>query len=294
MKTASKALFLSAVQDASYKSRAEFSDIVGSAAVALVSNHPRPVWRSIMREVVANSFQELDLMNSMFCPKLEEVVEGAEYPAGSHLDGVLFVEKATVKTYGKILPIAREAVINDRTLRFLADMPGAVIAAAYRREGDAVYAALANNANLADGSPWFNASNSVSTASIPTAIEAGLEALRGQAYPDGQAAYLEPYAFVLPVSWNISASDSPLEFSNKPPIIIHSSAVSDGYIFADPQYSPTLALVTLRSGSDPEIMSSTTGPRHLGDLHAVMKVRHEFAVVPLSRTGVVKMSTAQA
>lgn len=286
-----RSIFLSKINGAADRPRAEFAGIVSDAATVLSSNHPRPVWRAILREVLATDFNGTDVLSSMFSPGLEAISEGGKYRAAEVSNGLLFVERAKIKKYGRILPISREFAINDRSLGFLADMSGSLIAAAYRREGDEVFGSLVANANLADGSPWFNDSNSVSAASVPTAIADGISALRSQAYPDGQTGYLDPFAIVLPAAWNLSAADMPAEFLAKPPLIIHSATISDAYVIADPDFNPTVALLTMSPGAIPEVSSSTNaGHSFQVDTYATMKIRHDFAVVPLSRTGIIRTS----
>jgi hypothetical protein len=294
MQTA-RSIFLSQINGAADRPRAEFAGIVSDAAAVLTSNHPRPVWRAIMREVLAPDYSAVDVLSAMFAPAIEWILEGGEYRAAEVSNGLPFVERAKIEKYGRILPISRELAINDRSLGFLADMTGSLIASAYRHEGDAVFGALTANANLADGSAWFGASNSVSAASVPTAIADGISALRSQAYPDGQTGYLEPFAIVLPAAWSLAAADIPAEFLAKPPLIIHSAAVSDAYVIADPAFNPTVALLTMSPGAIPEVSSSTNaGHSFLVDAYATMKIRHDYAVVPLSRTGIIRASVTEA
>ncbi|MFM2007629.1 MAG: hypothetical protein RLZZ09_3284 [Pseudomonadota bacterium] len=294
MSLIARSRFVSSVEGASQKPRAEFIDIVSGAATALVSNHPRPVWRDLLREVVAPDFKSFDILNAIFCPRLEEIAEHQEYSTANLSSALLFAQSAIVKKYGVVMPIDRVTVINDRSLGFLADMVNAMVAAAYRREGDAVFAALNDNANLSDGSPWFTAENSVLTPSVAAAILSGMEALRSQAYPDGQLAHLEPFALVVPAGWYVTMDELNADFLGRPPLIIRSAALTDGFVFADPQFAPTMALMSLVPGATPEVTSTQQGKHDYRDLHAIMKVRHEFAIAPLSRTGVVRMSVESA
>ena len=295
MNTTSRTLFELAVAGASARPVAELAGIATDAAQALVVQHPKPTWRAILRIVAAENYRIQTILNAMFSPSLEPVFEGAEYPMGDPYGGLLFAAEVAVQKYGRALPITREQVINDRSLGFLADMTNAMTAAAYRREGDAVFAALTANANLADGSPWFGADNSVSASSVPTAVMAGMDALRSQAYPDGQLAHLDPYALVIPASWHIEMTELDAEFLARPPLIIRSAALTDGFVFADPAFAPVLALATLKPGGAPDITVSGKAGNAFGkELHSVMKCRHEFGLTPLARVGIVKMTSSGA
>ncbi|MDN5871455.1 MAG: HK97 family phage prohead protease [Nitrococcus sp.] len=88
-------------------------------------------------------------------PGLEKVVEGAEYQYGSLSDAKEAIQLAT---YGKILSITRQALIND-DLGELVRLPLALGQAAARKESDIVYALLTANANMRDANPLFDATN---------------------------------------------------------------------------------------------------------------------------------------
>lgn len=295
MNATARALFECAIAGASVKPVAEFAGITTDAAKALVVQHPKPTWRAILRQVNAENYRVQTLLNAMFAPALLPVGEGGEYPLGDPHAGLLFAAEVAVQKYGRALPITRESVINDRSLGFLADTINSMTAAAYRREADAVFAALADNADLADGNPWFTGDNAVSEASVPTAVMAGMDALRSQTYPDGQRAHLEPYALVIPASWHIEMTQLDAEFLARPPLILRSAALTDGYVIADPTFAPALALVTLNPGGAPDFTVSGKAGNAFGrELHSVVKVRHEFAVCPLARVGIVRMTATGA
>ena len=295
MNDTSRTLFELAVAGASVRPVAELAGIATDAAQALVVQHPKPTWRAILRTVSAENYRVQTILNAMFAPSLERVYEGAEYPMGDPHGGLLFAAEIAVQKYGRALPITREQVINDRSLGFLADMSGAMTAAAYRREGDAVFAALTDNASLADGQPWFTTDNSVSASSVPTAIMAGMDALRSQTFPDGQLAHLEPFALVIPAGWHVEMQQLDAEFLARPPIILRSAALTDGFVFADPAFAPVLALATLKPGGAPDITVSAKAGNAFGrELHSTMKCRHEFGLAPLARVGIVKMTSSGA
>lgn len=295
MNATARALFECAIAGASVKPVAEFAGIATDAAQALVVQHPKPTWRAILREVTAENYRVQTLLNAMFAPSLLPVGEGGEYPLGNPEDGLVYQAEVAVQKYGRAIPITREAVINDRSLGFMADMVNSMTAAAYRREADAVFGALTANANLADGQPWFTGDNAVSEASVPTAVMAGMDAVRSQTYPDGQLAHLDPFALVIPAGWHIEMTQLDAEFLARPPIILRSAALTDGYVFADPAFAPVLALATLKPGGAPDISVSGKAGNAFGrELHSVIKVLHQFAVAPLSRVGIVRMTATGA
>lgn len=294
MTTASaRALFQTVAQGAATaQPSAALSDLLTRAAEPLVSAHPRPVWRAVLREVVADNFRDISICNALFSPPLELVEEGMDYPFGDLEEGIAFSATGHVRKYGRAVAISRELAVNDRSMGFLADLINAMTAAAYRKEADEFFSALNANGNLDDGAPWFDASNSVSAASVAVAIMNGLAALRAQTFPDGQATHSEPYALLVPHDWHVELQNIDADFMLKPPIILRSASLTAGYAFADPAFVPSVALVGLRPGVMPEIMMSNKN-RHTfaRELFAIAKARHEFAIVPLSRVGVVKMTS---
>lgn len=88
-------------------------------------------------------------------PGLEEVPEGAEYTHGYFGEGA---EKFSVKTFGRLLTITRQALIND-DLGAFTQMPAAFGASARRKEADMVYEKLTGATALSDGVTLFHANH---------------------------------------------------------------------------------------------------------------------------------------
>lgn len=86
-------------------------------------------------------------------PNLLEVPESSEYKNGTFGESA---EKFTVKTYGRIFGITRQALIND-DLGAFTSMPAAFGAAARRLEADLVYGKLLSNSVMSDGKTLFHA-----------------------------------------------------------------------------------------------------------------------------------------
>ncbi|MGM0703880.1 MAG: ClpP-like prohead protease/major capsid protein fusion protein [Pseudomonadota bacterium] len=85
-------------------------------------------------------------------PSLPEVPEGAEYSYGSVGDRG---EQIMLATYGKLLSITRQAIIND-DLSALDRIPRLMGRAAIRTVGDLVYAVLIGNPAMSDGHNLFS------------------------------------------------------------------------------------------------------------------------------------------
>jgi len=101
----------------------------------------------------APDYKNLSLLQLGAAPNLEQVAEGASIKVGSLPESR---EQYHLLKYAKILPITREAIINDdlRAFNRIPQMQGAACA---RLENATVYSILTVNANMADVVPLFNA-----------------------------------------------------------------------------------------------------------------------------------------
>jgi len=98
---------------------------------------------------------------------LDEIPESVEYKYGSRTEAE---EQYKIATYGKMLNISRQAIIND-DMNALVDVPRAHGESAARKIGDLPYAVLAANADMGDGTALFDDDhgNQDSNASISVA-----------------------------------------------------------------------------------------------------------------------------
>ncbi len=120
------------------------------------------------REVV--DFKEQTLVMLSEAPGLLEVKEAAEYKYGSFAESGM---KFQAKTYGRILAITRQALINDDTSAFTT-MPNAFGQAAVRLEADSVYGLLTSNPTLSDTVALFDAAHgNLSAAAAPSLASLG-------------------------------------------------------------------------------------------------------------------------
>ena len=116
---------------------------------------------------------------------LQKVNEFGEFKRGKIVDSGETIQLAT---YGKVVGVTRQAVIND-DLDFLSRLPAMYGRAAADFESDTVYAVLKGNPTMSDGTALFHA-NHANLAGVGAAIgEAGLsearKGLRLQKDPSG-------------------------------------------------------------------------------------------------------------
>jgi len=130
------------------------------------------------REVT--DFKPATLAMMSEAPDLLEVPELAEYQNGKLSDSASTFQ---VKTFGRILSVSRQALVND-DLGAFSDIPKALGQAARRLEADSVYALLSGNPALGDGVALFHASrgNLAATGSAPSiaSLDAARQAMRKQ------------------------------------------------------------------------------------------------------------------
>ncbi|HOX90227.1 MAG TPA: peptidase U35 [Burkholderiaceae bacterium] len=116
---------------------------------------------------------------------MEKVNEFGEFKRGKLVDAGETIQLAT---YGKIIGVTRQVVIND-DINFLQRLPRMAARAAADFESDTVYGVLKGNPNMADGNPLFHSAHGNLSAAGAAIGEAGLtearKALRLQTDPSG-------------------------------------------------------------------------------------------------------------
>ena len=112
-----------------------------------------PIWCDDTGSV--SDFRNYEVGRASETQDLEEVKEEGEFKYGKLSD-----KKETFKlaTYGKILPVSRQALIND-DLNALIDIPMKHGESWKRKIGDVAYAVLTANANMGDGVALFHATH---------------------------------------------------------------------------------------------------------------------------------------
>lgn len=86
-------------------------------------------------------------------PALDEVPEAGEYTSGHRTEAA---ENYAIKTFGRVMGITRQALINDDLAAFVGQ-PAAFARSARRLEADLVYGRLQSAATMNDGLPLFHA-----------------------------------------------------------------------------------------------------------------------------------------
>lgn len=103
-------------------------------------------------EKEVQNFKEQSLVKLSEAPDLKEVLEAGEYTYGGFGESA---EKFSVKTYGRLFGLTRQALVNDDVDAFTS-MPAAFGSASKRLEADSVYSKLTGADLMSDGKPLFH------------------------------------------------------------------------------------------------------------------------------------------
>ncbi|KQU79891.1 hypothetical protein ASC88_17825, partial [Rhizobacter sp. Root29] len=151
-------------------------------------------------------FKPQTLVSLSEAPGLDKVLELANYTYGSFAESA---ESFRIETFGKIVKISRQALIND-DLDAFTRIPQAYGASARRLEADSVYAKLTGSTRLRDDLPLFHAKHgnlavagaalSAETLGIARAAMRKQKGLQGLGYFDPQPRFL-----IVPVSLETKA-----------------------------------------------------------------------------------------
>ena len=147
----------------------------------------------------APDFKSMSVVQLAGAPDLLQTNEAGEFKYGSMSDGA---ETYAVLTYGRIVTLTRQAIIND-DLRAFERLVTAFGFAARRLENRTVYSQLTANAALADGTALFHANHSnliTSSALAIATLGAGRTAMRLQKGLQSEELNLAPAFLIVPAT----------------------------------------------------------------------------------------------
>ncbi|MEQ5789075.1 Mu-like prophage major head subunit gpT family protein [Erythrobacter sp. NFXS35] len=202
-------------------------------------------------------FKPAPLVGVGDAPQLLLVQENGEFKYGTMSD---FGDTYKLATYGRIIAITRQTIIND-DLNVFARVPAGFGAQAAQLESDLVYAQLLANPNMYDGTALFHADHGNLAASggaiNETTLAAGEQAMLTQTSPEGTQLNLMPmYLIVGPakkveaqkmltaVTPNATSGVNP--FQNSMTLIVEARITGNAwYLAADPMMIDTIRLDSL-------------------------------------------------
>lgn len=155
-------------------------------------------FKPFCKETTAPDFKTIQRTQMGDAPQLKEVNEAGEFTYGSIGEGK---ESYKLATYGRIIAVTRQTLINDDLSAF-ADLPAKFGRAAANLESDIVWGIVTGNAALNDGVALFHANhgNLGSGAIGVTGLDAGRAAMRVQKSVDGQFINVMPSFLIVPAA----------------------------------------------------------------------------------------------
>ena len=160
----------------------------------------------LARRATAADFKDMHRLQLGEAPQLEKVNESGEFKRGSMGEGK---ESYRVETWGKVIGITRQVIIND-DLDAFTRIPALFGTAAATLESDVVWGIVTSNPNMADGAALFHA-NHKNLAGTGTALDvANLGKARAQMAKqtglDGKTVLnIRPAFLVVPSSLELTA-----------------------------------------------------------------------------------------
>ncbi|PPD10277.1 MAG: hypothetical protein CTY36_00350 [Methylocystis sp.] len=139
-------------------STSDFSNLMANVATKRLRDAYSAIpqaWRQLGRQSNSPDFKTKSVVALSSQPSFEKVVEGAEFKYGKFSDAG---ESYALATYGKIVPITRQALIND-DLGAFNRLPSMMGRSAAELENQVVWGTFSANANMSDGVALFHANH---------------------------------------------------------------------------------------------------------------------------------------
>lgn len=200
-------VLLGLTRAAGMQSTSDFPNILANVAGKRLRDSyqeaPR-LWKQISRQSNAPDFKEKVVVQLAGIPELQKVREGGEYTYAKLGESA---EKYSIATYGRIIAITRQVIIND-DLGAFDRLPALFGRAAAELENDLVWGILISNPVMADGIPLFHANHgnlaAAGAAPSETTFEAAETALGDQKDAAGKPLNLSFSYFVGPQKYSVA------------------------------------------------------------------------------------------
>lgn len=230
-----------------------------------------PTYQAIARRRDLSDFKATKLLSIGDFPTLQAYQEDGEIKSGTVNEGR---ESVTLGSYGRILRLSRQAIVND-DLNAFDDVFGSIGRVISRFENTLFYAMKAQGSGLgptlADGHTVFksNHANLAGSGAAPdiTTLGAGRAAMRKQTDIDGNKLNLAPkIALVGPdtetVMEQLVASIQPVvsgavnPFAGKLQVVSEASITGNAWeLYADPQEAPVFSYGYLADAPGPRVLT---------------------------------------
>jgi hypothetical protein len=251
----------------------------------------------------AADFKNINAVQFGEAPSLQKVNERGEFRHGSIAESK---ETYKLATYGRIVSITRQAIINDDLSAFTRIPAGFGVAAA-TLESDTVWGIITSNPNMGDGVALFHATHAnlntgAGSALALAGLGAGMAAMAKQKGLDGTTVLnIQPRYLAVPVALQLTAFQlvasnfAPAQSSNVVPEYIRAltpiaeprldvASTTDWYLFASPDQIDTVEYAYLE-GQDGVYIETRQG----FDVDGVeIKARLDFGAKAIDWRGIQK------
>lgn len=291
------------------------ADVAGKTLRQSYQESPQ-TFKSWTRRATAPDFKNVKRIQIGEAPALAKVLEGGSFTEGTVTEGR---EQYKLATYGRIVSLSRQALINDDLSAFSRIIP-AMGRQAMNLESDVVYAVLTSNAAMADGGNLFNATavtsagghanlNSSSGGALSdTSLALARKAMRKQKGLDKETFLnITPEFLLVPEDLETTVDKLLMTFAstsyaNNVPSFIRSlkpiveprlSAVGSGlywYLAANPAVIDTVEHCHLE-GEEGPVMDERIGFESDG---VQFKIRHDFAAAAIDFRGLYRSNGVAA
>lgn len=193
-----------ALAERALHSTSDFANLMGSGLnrrLRASYEENQPSYRQWARRAPnAPDFRSIDVIQMSAMPDLLKTNEAGEFKYGTASDGKV---SYSVVTYGRIISVSRQLLIND-DLRALERMTTGFAGSAARLENRTVYSILTANANMPDGVALFaaghgNLAGAGAAIAAPT-LGAGRAAMRLQKGLQSEELNLAPRHLIVPAT----------------------------------------------------------------------------------------------
>jgi len=279
-----------------------FRDVAGKKLQAAYMEAPA-TWRPWVNVIPAPDFKTIYGVSLSEAPSLELIGENGEYRTGNFKDRQ---ETYSVATYGKIVRLTRQMIVND-DLRAFTRIPQLFGAAARRKEADIVYNLLLANPTMSDNVALFHADHGNLEAASKGEIDSdklslARAAMRKQKGINGSLIDVQPRFVLVPVAQETKAEilirSVTLPVANQPagtmnpwqnltPIAeprLDANSTKAWYLTGDPNQVDTIEVAYLDGNEQPymaeheEFSTDAIG----------MKVRHDIGAGVMDHVGFYK------
>lgn len=187
-----------------YQTTSDFPSLLGDAVGRVLAERYAerpPALRAVARLNNLRDFRDRQVVRMGVAPSLERVNEHGEFKHGSVDEGS---NAWRLTTYGRIIAITRQALVNDDLGGFEAVI-GSFAEAAARREADELVSLLLSNPTV-DGAQVFSVGNQSQISDVLgiTGLGAAVAKLRAQ-QEFGELVMQEPGALVVPAALEMTA-----------------------------------------------------------------------------------------